>query len=236
MSTASQKKTAIVTAAGRGLGAAVARRLAADGYALALLSPGEGVVQLAKELGGVAVRGSVTVPEDLARVVDAAMKLSGRIDAVVTSTGHPPKAELLMITDEQWRTGFDMVFLNVVRLARLVTPVMQQQGRGAFVNISSYAVLEPEHDFPLSTLRGALGAFTKLYADEMAPFGIRMNAVLPGFADSLPEKADRRARIPMKRYGKVSEIAAAVAFLVSDEASYITGQSLRVDGGLARHV
>jgi NAD(P)-dependent dehydrogenase (short-subunit alcohol dehydrogenase family) len=230
------KKVAIVTAAGRGLGAAVARRLAADGYALALFSPGEGVTKLAAELGGIAVRGSNTEPADLARLVEATMKQYGRIDAVVTSTGHPPKAELLALTDEQWRAGFDMVFLNVVRLARLITPIMKAQGSGAFVNISSYAVLEPEHDFPMSTLRGALGAWTKLYADEYAADGIRMNAVLPGFADSLPEKADRRARIPMKRYAKTSEIAAACAFLVSDDASYITGQSLRVDGGLARHI
>jgi NAD(P)-dependent dehydrogenase (short-subunit alcohol dehydrogenase family) len=230
------KRVAIVTAAGRGLGAAVAKRLARDGYALALLAPGEGVEALARELGAIAIRGSVTEPDDLARLVDATVKAHARIDAVVTSTGHPPKGELLALTDAQWRLGFDLVFLNVVRLARLVTPVMMAQKSGVFVNLSSYAALEPEHDFPLSTLRGALAAWTKLYADEHAAYGIRMNAVLPGFADSLPEKAERTARIPMRRYGTVAEIANAVAFLVSDQASYITGQSLRVDGGLTRHV
>jgi len=232
----SPRKTALVTAAGRGLGAACARRLAADGYAVALFSPGEGVVKLAQELGGIAVRGSVTEPADLAKLVEAAMQAWGRIDVVVTSTGHPPKGALLEIPDADWHKGLDMVFLNVVRLARLVTPIMQAQKGGAFVNISSYAVLEPEADFPLSTLRGALAAWTKLYSDQYAADGIRMNAVLPGFADSLPEKAERRARIPMKRYGRTAEIAAAVAFLASDEASYITGQSLRVDGGITRHV
>ena len=93
---------------------------------------------------------------------------------------------------------------------------------------------EPETDFPMTTLRAALSAWTKLYADSHAKDGIRANCVLPGFTDSLPEKDTRRTRIPMQRYARVEEIAAAVAFLISDKASYITGQSLRVDGGLTR--
>lgn len=227
-------KVAIVTAAGRGIGAGIARVLAADGFTLALLSPGETVEALGKELGGFGLRGSVTEPADLNRLVDDTMARYGRIDAVVTNTGHPPKGPLLDITDADWHKGFDMVMLNVIRTLRLVTPVLLKQKAGAIVNISSAMAFEPETDFPMTTLRAALSAWTKLYADSHAKDGIRANCVLPGFTDSLPEKDTRRTRIPMQRYARVEEIAAAVAFLVSDKASYITGQSLRVDGGLTR--
>jgi NAD(P)-dependent dehydrogenase (short-subunit alcohol dehydrogenase family) len=229
-------KVALVTAAGRGIGAGVARKLAAEGYALALLSPGEGVLKLAEELGGVALRGSVAEPADLECLVSLAREQFGRIDVLVANTGHPPKGALMELSDEQWRTGFDMVVLNVVRLIRLVAPVMREGGGGAVVNLSSYAAFEPEPDFPMSTLRAALGALTKLYADELAPQGIRVNAVLPGFVDSLPEKETRRARIPLGRYARVEEIANVVAFLASDAASYVTGQNIRVDGGITRFV
>ena len=227
-------KIAIVTAAGRGIGAGIARALAADGFTPALLSPGNTVEALGHELGGFGLRGSVTEPADLKRLVEATMSRYGRIDAVVTNTGHPPKGPLLEISDADWMKGFDMVMLNVIRTMRLVTPVMKTQKAGAVVNISSAMAFEPEADFPMTTLRPALSAWTKLYADVHAADGIRMNCVLPGFTDSLPEKDTRRSRIPMQRYARVEEIASAVSFLVSDKASYITGQSLRVDGGLTR--
>ncbi|MGK7862683.1 SDR family oxidoreductase [Falsiroseomonas sp. E2-1-a4] len=230
-------KTAIITAAGRGIGAAVARRLAADGFRVAVMSPSGNAEKLAAELpDALGVTGSVTEPADLARLVDGALQKFGRIDALVNNAGHPPKAPLFDLTDVQWHAGFDMVMLSAIRALRLVLPGMKAQGAGAVVNLSSYAALEPEADFPATTLRAALGAWTKLAADELAPSGIRVNAVLPGFVDSLPEKESRRARIPLGRYARAEEIAAAVAWLVSEQASYVTGQSLRVDGGLTRHV
>ena len=232
-----QQKTAIVTAAGKGMGAAIARELAAAGYNLALLSPSGAAEALAQELGSIGLTGSVTSTADLQKLVETTMEAHGRIDAVVNHTGHPPKGQILEIPDEDWHKGLDLVMLNVVRMARLVTPIMQTQGSGAIVNISTYAVFEPEATFPVSAaLRAALAGYTKLYADEYAASGIRMNNVLPGFIDSLPETEARRQRIPMGRYGTVAEIAKTVRFLLSDDAGYITGQNIRVDGGITRSV
>ena len=161
----------------------------------------------------------------------------GRVDAVVNSTGHPPTGDILDITDEEWRAGLDLVLLNVVRMARLVTPVMLRQGGGAVVNISTFSAFEPSATFPVSSsLRSALAGFTKLYADRYAAEGIRMNNVLPGFMDSFEVDERTCQSIPMRRPGAVGEVAKSVAFLVSSEASYITGQNLRVDGGLTRSV
>ncbi|HRN77360.1 SDR family oxidoreductase, partial [Ottowia sp.] len=159
----------------------------------------------------------------------------GRIDVLVNSAGHGPKGELLAIGDEAWHTGMDVYLLNVIRPTRLVTPVMQRQQAGAIINISSFAAVEPDPVFPTSAVfRAALAAFTKLYADQYAPDGIRINNVLPGFIDSLPEKDERRARIPMGRYGRTEEVSSLIAWLASDEGAYMTGQNLRLDGGLTR--
>jgi NAD(P)-dependent dehydrogenase (short-subunit alcohol dehydrogenase family) len=231
---------AIVTAAGQGIGAGIARRLAGDGYRLMLMSNGGGAADLAGQLGpGIALAhtGSVTDPAALTDVVDSTMEAYGRVDAVVNNTGHPPKGDLLTISDEDWHSGLDLLLLNVVRMARSVTPIMEHQGEGSIVNISTYAAFEPDLAFPVSSsLRAALGGFAKLYSDRYAGAGIRMNNVLPGFTESYPENPDNVARIPMRRYGSVEEIAGAVAFLVSKDAGYITGQNIRVDGGLSRSV
>ncbi|MGE8613570.1 MAG: SDR family oxidoreductase [Achromobacter veterisilvae] len=233
----SREKVAIVTAGGSGMGAAAARKLAADGWRVAILSSSGKGEALARELDGLGVTGSNRSPEDLSRLVDATLRKWGRVDAVVNSAGHGPKGPLLEISDDDWHLGMEFYLLNVVRIARLVAPVMKRQKSGAIVNISTYATFEPEALFPTSgVFRAGLAAFTKVFADEYAEHNVRMNNVLPGFIDSLPEKEDRRVRIPMGRYGTAEEVADLIAFLASDASSYITGQNIRIDGGITRSV
>ncbi|MBX3572346.1 MAG: SDR family oxidoreductase [Mesorhizobium sp.] len=233
----SLQKVALVVGGGSGMGAAAARRLAADGFAVAILSSSGKGEALANELGGLGVTGSNQSNEDLKRFVDLALARWGRIDALVNSAGHGPRAPLLEITDEQWHKGFDVYFMNVVRAVRLVAPVMATQGGGAIVNISTAWVSEPSPMFPTSAVaRAGLAAYTKLFADEYAAKNVRMNNVLPGWIDSLPATEERRAGVPMQRYGTSDEIAATISFLISDGAAYITGQNLRVDGGLMRSI
>jgi NAD(P)-dependent dehydrogenase (short-subunit alcohol dehydrogenase family) len=231
------EKVAVITAGGSGMGAGAARRLAADGFQVAILSPSGKGEQLAAELGGIGVTGSNQSNDDLRRLVDAAMDRWGRIDALVNSAGHGPRAPILELTDEQWQTGMDTYFLNAVRPTRLVTPIMQAQKGGAIVNISTFATFEPDPVFPTSgVFRAGLAVFTKLFADQYAPDNIRMNNVLPGFIDSLPENEGFRNRIPMGRYGTVDEVAELISLLASDRAAYLTGQNIRIDGGITRSV
>lgn len=231
------QRAAIITAGGSGMGAAAARRLAGDGYGVAILSSSGRGEALAAELGGIGVTGSNRSVEDLERLVAATEQRWGRVDVLVNSAGHGPKGPVLEISDEDWHAGMEVYFLNVVRPTRLVTPIMQRQGAGAIVNISTFAAFEPDPLFPTSgVFRAGLAAFTKLFADRYAADNIRMNNVLPGFIDSLPEKEERRQRVPMERYGTADEVAAVIAFLASDAAGYITGQNLRVDGGITRSV
>ena len=230
-------KVAVVTAGGSGMGAAAARRLAADGYKIAILSSSGKGEALAKELGGVGVTGSNQSTDDMKRLVDLAMKEWGRIDALINSAGHGPRGPLIEISDEDWQRGMDIYFLSAVRPTRLVTPIMQRQKSGAIVNISTFAAFEPDKDFPTSSVfRAGLASFAKLFADRYAPDNVRMNNVLPGFVDSFPEKPEFANRIPMGRYGRVGEVAELIAFLASPRSSYITGQNIRIDGGITRSV
>lgn len=228
-------KVAVIVGGGSGMGAAAARRLASDGFAVAVLSSSGKGEALGRELGGIGVTGSNRSSEDLRRVFDLALGRWGRIDVLVNSAAHGPKGPVLELDDEQWHAGMEIYLLNVIRAARLVTPQMVRQGGGAIINISSAWAVEPAAAFPTSAVfRAGLAAFTKLFADQHGAANVRMNNVLPGWIDSLPQTDERRASVPLRRYGRSEEIAATIAFLASEAAAYITGQSIRVDGGLMR--
>lgn len=228
---------ALVVGGGSGIGADAARKLAAVGYRLGVMSSSGKGEALGYELGGYGFTGSNEVVRDLETFVGKAMQRWGRVDAVVNGAGHGPKGDLLGIGDDEWHRGLDVYLLNVVRMTRIVTPIMVDQGIGSIVNVSTFAVFEPDPDFPTSAVfRAGLADFTKLFSTRYAADGVRMNNVLPGFIDSLPERPERVARIPAGRYARVEELSEVIAFLASEKSSYITGQNLRVDGGLTASV
>ena len=233
----SVEKVAIVTAGGSGMGADAARRLSADGFRVGILSSSGKGEALGKELGGFGVTGSNRSQEDISALVEGALERWGRVDVLVNSAGHGPKGPVLAISDEDWHEGMEFYLLTAIRPTRIVTPIMAAQGGGAIINISTFAAFEPDPLFPTSgVFRAGLAAFTKLFADKYAAENIRMNNVLPGFIDSLPETEDRRARIPMGRYGRAEEVSSLISWLASDGAGYVTGQNIRIDGGLTHAV
>ena len=227
------ENVALITAGGSGMGADAARKLADDGFKIGILSASGKGEALGSELGGFGVTGSNLDHEALNALVVGAKERWGRVDVLVNSAGHGPKGPVLEISDDDWHQGMEVYLMNVIRPTRLVAPLMQEQGGGAIINISTFAAFEPDPLFPTSgVFRAGLAAFTKLYSDKYASANIRMNNVLPGFIDSLPETEERKARIPMGRYGFVSEVSSLIAWLASQDGAYMTGQNLRIDGGL----
>jgi len=230
------EKVAIVTAGGSGMGADAVRRLSEDGFHVGILSSSGKGEALGQSLGGFGVTGSNRSVDAINQLVEGAIERWGRIDVLVNSAGHGPKGAILEMSDDDWHDGLEVYLLNVIRASRLVTPIMQEQG-GSIINISTFAAFEPDPLFPISGIfRAGLAGFAKLYADQYASQGIRMNNVLPGFIDSLPETEERRERVPMKRYGRAEEVSSLISWLASDNAAYMTGQNLRIDGGLTRAV
>ncbi|MDC0912679.1 SDR family oxidoreductase [Paracoccaceae bacterium] len=232
-----KEKVCVIVGGGKGMGAAVAREMNKRHYRLALMSPSENCEKLANELDGIAVRGKAENAADTQALFDATMEKYGRIDSLLIHVGGPPKGDLLDISDEDWIKANEMVLLPVIRMSKLVTPIMKDQGGGSIVNITTFSAFEPSLTFPTSSVyRVGVSSFTKLYSDRYGSTNIRMNCLLPGFTDSLdlPQKfADMST---FKRLASAEEQARAAAFLLSEDSTYITGQSIRSDGGVTRHM
>jgi len=230
-------KVAIITAAGKGMGAACAKSFAEAGYKVVLMSRSKDALELAKQLGGIGMTGSVLEEQDLKALVELAVKNYGRVDVVLNNTGHPPKGTLLELTNNDWQAGSDLVLMNVIKMARIVTPILQKQGGGAIINISTFAAFEPSLSFPISSvMRTALASYTKLYAQEFGKDNIRMNNILPGFIESYPVTDEIKNEIPLRRAGTVNEIGSTAVFLASKGAEYITGENIKVDGGITKNI
>jgi NAD(P)-dependent dehydrogenase (short-subunit alcohol dehydrogenase family) len=179
----SRKKVAIVTAAGKGMGAACARELATRGYSLALMSRSDDATKLARNLGGVGLVGSVTKEADLRALVDENLDAYGRVDAVVDSTGHPPTGDILAITDEEWHAGLDLVVLNVVRMARLEVALGMGPSASAASAISSTVPTLSVPELGSVTRCGSCSASTKAAstAASFFPSGSAMGSyTMPG--------------------------------------------------------
>ena len=231
------KKVCLIIGGGRGMGAATARQMHSRDYNLTLMSPSDSCELLADELGGIAVRGRAESISDLNSVFELTVDKYGRIDSVLIHVGGPPKGDLLDISEEDWDKANTMVIKPVIRMAKLVTPIMEKQGGGSIVNITTFSAFEPSLTFPTSSVyRVGVSSFTKLYSDRYGPANIRMNCLLPGFTDSLNLRQEFAEMSSLKRLARAEEQANVAAFLLSEDSSYITGQSLRVDGGVTRHM
>ena len=230
-------KVCIVVGGGKGIGAAVAREMKKRNYRLSLMSPSENCELVADELGGIAYRGRAEHSIDTDNLIKYTMEKFGRIDSLLIHVGGPPKGDLLEISEDDWKKANEMVLMPVIRLSKLITPIMQSQGGGSIVNITTFSVFEPSLIFSTSSVyRVGVSSFSKLYSDRYGVDKIRMNCLLPGFTDSLdlPEKFSQMS--VFKRLARAEEQAKTAAFLLSDDSSYITGQSIRVDGGVTRHI
>ena len=235
-------KTAIVTGASEGIGKGIARALAREGVDVAICARRKGPLELtaaeiAKESGRkiVAFPADLTKPDEAENFIRQAHAALGRIDILVNNAGSSPGGVLEHLSEADWAQSLQLKFMGYVRCMKHVLPIMQKQKSGVIINISSFSAVEPDPVFPTSSVfRAGLAAYTKLFADKYAADNVRMNNVLPGFIDSLAEKSEFRERIPMGRYGHVAEVSDVVAFLASSGAGYITGQNIRVDGGITR--
>lgn len=253
-------KVALVAAASRGLGRAVAEELAAEGVSLVLCARGIDALTETRDHIAVtsgapvlAVQADVSLPADIARVVNAAQAQFGAIDILVTNAGGPPAGRIETLSHEQWEAAARLTLFSVIELTRQVLPRMKERRWGRILNITSISVKQPVENLVLSnSLRAGVTGFARTLASEIAADGITVNNILPGYTrtERVEELAQMMANregitpaefiarwekeIPMQRLGEAREFGALAAFLVSERASYITGTSIPVDGGWIR--
>jgi 3-oxoacyl-[acyl-carrier protein] reductase len=235
-------RTAIVCGASSGMGLAVAEVLAAEGANVAMFARRRDQLEReAERLGALPVRGDLTVPKDLAKLVEQTVGAFGGIDILVNNGGGPPPGPAAGTTDEAIEGALELLMLSAIRLTNLCLPYLEASGRGRIVNIESMSVRAPIDNLALSNaIRPGIVGWMKTLSREVAPKGITVNTIAPGRIDterlrSLGGGGDL-SQIPIGRLGEPAEIAAAVCFLASDGAGYVTGTVIPVDGGLTRNL
>jgi 3-oxoacyl-[acyl-carrier protein] reductase len=226
------------------MGLATAEALAREGANVAMFARRRDVLgREAERLGALAVRGDVTNPADLKRLVDRTVEAFGGIDILVNNSGGPPRGPAVGLTDDDVERAVELLLLSVVRLTELCLPQLQRSGRGRIINIESSTVREPADNLALSNaVRPGVIGWAKSMARELGPDKITVNSIAPGRIDTerLQEglangsRAASLAQIPLGRFGRPQEIADVICFLASDRASYVTGAVIPVDGGLTR--
>jgi 3-oxoacyl-[acyl-carrier protein] reductase len=234
-------RTAIVCGASSGIGLAVAEALAGEGANVAMFARRRDVLaREAERLGALAVRGDLTVPNDLTRLVDQTVSAFGGIDVLVNNGGGPPPGPAAGLADEAVEGAVELLLLSVIRLTNLCLPYLEASGRGRIVNIESSSVRAPLDNLALSNaLRPGVVGWMKTLAREVGPKGITVNTIAPGRIDTERLRsigAADPAGIPLGRLGDPAEVGAVACFLASDRAAYVTGAVVPVDGGLTRNL
>ncbi len=237
-------RTAIVCGSSSGMGLAVAEALAAEGANVAMFARRRDLLRReAERVGGLAVRGDLTNPADLKRLVDRTLEAFGGIDILVNNGGGPPRTTAVGLTDEQVEHAVELLLLSAIRLTELCLPQLERSGHGRVINITSSSVREPIDNLALSNaVRPGVIGWAKTLAREAGPKKITVNSIAPGRIETerLAEvyagkpRAEHLEQIPLRRFGAPREVADVVCFLASDAAGYVTGAVIPVDGGLTR--
>src|SRR6185437_872681 len=237
-------RTAIVCGASSGMGLAIAESLAAEGANVAMFARRRELLEReAERLGALSVRGDVTNPADLKRLVDRTLAAFGGIDILVNNGGGPPRTAALGLTDEQVEQAVELLLLSAIRLTGLCLPHLERSGNGRVIYITSSSVREPIDNLALSnSVRPGVIGWANTLAREIGPKKITVNSIAPGrieterLAEAFAGKprAEELERIPLRRFGQPREVAEVVCFLASDAAGYVTGAVIPVDGGLTR--
>jgi 3-oxoacyl-[acyl-carrier protein] reductase len=237
-------RTAIVCGASAGMGLASAEALATEGANVVMFARRRDPLEReADRLGALAVRGDVTNPRDLQRLVERTIDAFGGVDVLVNNSGGPPRARAVDLTDEQVEEAVELLLLSAIRLTRLCLPYLGKSGRGRVITITSSSVREPIDNLALSSaVRPGVVGWLKTLAREIGPQNITVNAIAPGYIETErlrevypegPTEADVQG-IPLRRFGAPREVGDVICFLASDRAAYVTGTVIPVDGGLTR--